>query len=185
MVDLTCPKCKTPYREGQLVCNKCLNLLFDPKSSTVHMRIDPSLLRLRRKRELEIGKNLPERTVILQIRGLIEKLIFEEETEIVLGRIDLTHASADKFDLTAFGGHERGVSREHAVLRFQNTELTVTDLGSINGTSVNGKKLTSNETQTLKQGDELTLGSLSITVRFDRPDTGMLTPPSTAIPKPT
>jgi predicted component of type VI protein secretion system len=106
-------------------------------------------------------------TVLLQIRGLTERLIFEEGTDFVLGRLDLNQAAARRYDLTRFGAHERGVSREHARLNLKNNQLTVTDLGSINGTSVNRKKLKPNEPHVLSSGDELMLGRLSITLRFE------------------
>lgn len=165
---LICPKCGTPYKRNQLSCMKCNYLLFDPKASTVHIRVDPGLLRLRRARELHQEEaNTAERMIHLQIRGLIEKLAFEEETEIVLGRVDLANPDPGRFDLTPFGGHERGVSRAHALLRYADNQLTVTDLNSANGTTVNQKRILPNEPLVLHDGDQLMLGSLSIGVRLD------------------
>jgi hypothetical protein len=142
-------------------------LLFDPTSSTVHIRIDPSLLRLRRNRPQEVTLPGSERTVRLQIRGLSERLTFEEDTEIVLGRIDLNNPVGSRLDLTRYGAHERGVSREHAVLRFRDGKLTITDLGSVNGTSVNMKQLAPNKPQVLKDGDDVLLGRLSVVIKFE------------------
>jgi hypothetical protein len=177
MAEIKCPKCDTVYRNNPVVCGKCGTLLFDPKSSTVYMRVDPSLLRLRRKREVAEGETVAERTVILQIRGLTEKLVFEEDTEIVLGRLDFANPDPSRLDLTPYGGHERGVSREHARLRFNENQLTITDLGSVNGTKLNLKKLETNQPTVLHNGDEIMLGSLSIVVRTESNSaTGTLSP---------
>lgn len=167
MPEIRCPKCGEVYTDAQIaICSKCGTLLFDAKASTVHMRINPNMLRLRQKKELGTTTKIPERTLQLHVRGMVEKLIFEDKTEIVLGRVDLANPDPHRFDLTPYGAHERGVSREHAVLRYGNNEISVTDLKSVNGTSVNGKKLEPNQTQVLKSGDEITLGSLSIVVRL-------------------
>src|SRR5215475_5101374 len=112
MSSVQCPKCGTPVTSNMLVCPKCATLLFDPQLSTVHMRVDPRLLRLRRAQENAPGKATDEHTVVLQIRGMTERLVFEEGTEVVLGRADLTSPTTPRFDLTMYGGLERGVSRE-------------------------------------------------------------------------
>ncbi len=164
---IVCPKCGTTSESGQLVCTKCGTLLFNPSSSTVHMRIDPTLLRLRRHRQQGSDVRLPERTISLQIRGMSERLNFEEGTAIILGRTDLTAAHSTHLDLSRYGAHERGVSREHAMLRFADNQITVTDLNSVNGTSVNLTRLKPNQPYTLKSGDEVMLGTLSIVVNFE------------------
>jgi hypothetical protein len=152
-----------------MVCSKCGALLVDPKTSTIHLRVNPDLIRLKRRPNPETGP-LPSSgeglMVHLQIRGLSERLFFEEGTSIVLGRIDVTSPDMSRFDLTRFGGHERGVSREHCALEMVAGRLQVTDLGSVNGTFINGTRLDPNIPHLLKNGDELMLGSLSITVRY-------------------
>jgi len=167
MSTTACPKCNEPAQPGQLVCLKCGTLLFNPSNSTVNMRIDPSLLRLRRSQKQLATKLGPERIVTLHIRGLVERLIFEEGTEVILGRLDLSNPAATCFDLTRFGARERGVSREHALLRFAENQLTVTDLNSINGTLINLTKLPPNKPHTLNDGDQIMLGTLSIVVHFE------------------
>ena len=169
MTTVPCPKCGKANEPNQLVCATCGTLLFNPSTTTVHMRINPALLRLRHTRQLESESSvkLPEHTIHLQIRGMSERLSFEEGTEIVLGRTDLGASSMQRLDLSLYGAHERGVSRDHAVLRYSNNELTLTDLNSSNGTSVNLKKLEPNKPQVLKSGDAFTLGTLTIVVHFE------------------
>jgi pSer/pThr/pTyr-binding forkhead associated (FHA) protein len=131
------------------------------------MRISPILLQLRRKQAKTSEALPPGKLVVLQIRGLSERLNFEEGTEIVLGRNDISNPDMSRLDLTPYGGHERGVSREHALLRYRDGQLSVTDLHSANGTLVNMQRLGSGQPRLLKDGDELTLGNLTLMIFFE------------------
>lgn len=55
--------------------------------------------------------------------------------------------------------HDNEVSRRHAEIRRNNSIFTLADLGSSNGTFINGRKLSPRERHTLASGDELQLGS--------------------------
>jgi hypothetical protein len=142
--------------------------LLDTHASTIALQVDPGLLRLRRKFEGK-GTARLERSITLKIRGMPERIAFEDSTEIIMGRTDLMSDDAGHFDLTRFGAHDRGVSRTHALLRFADDKITLTDLNSANGTYLNTKRLLPNDPQPLKDGDEIMLGSLSMSVRFDVP----------------
>jgi len=65
------------------------------------------------------------------------------------------------------GGLDAGVSRMHAALQLQDGEVMIVDLGSSNGTRVNGVELLPNRPQPLHDGDELELGALQIRVYLD------------------
>ena len=163
---LKCSNCGEPYSANDVVCTKCSHTLLDPRSSTVALQVDPNLLRLRRN-QTGTSSPHPERALALAIRGMVERFIFEEGTEIVLGRTDLLATDPGHFDLTRYGGHDRGVSRAHALLRFTSGTITLTDLNSSNGTFVNTQRLLANEPHILRDKDEIMLGSLSMIVRFE------------------
>jgi DNA-binding winged helix-turn-helix (wHTH) protein len=57
----------------------------------------------------------------------------------------------------------RGVSRHHARITVAHDAATVEDLGSKNGTHVNGQPITT--TARLSDGDEITLGAVTLTFR--------------------
>jgi len=60
------------------------------------------------------------------------------------------------------------VSRHHCLLRLRGEEVTVSDLGSSNGTYVNGQRVRS---QTLLlNGDELRVASFRFVLELNRPD---------------
>jgi pSer/pThr/pTyr-binding forkhead associated (FHA) protein len=57
------------------------------------------------------------------------------------------------------------ISGRHCVFQASAQALTVTDLGSTNGTFVNGEQLAANELRELQAGDSLRLGQLELQVR--------------------
>ena len=87
----------------------------------------------------------------------------DEESEAEFNR-QMAMLQNPHVDLSAFYAHERGVSRKHARITVHNLRLTVTDLGSTNGTFVNNHKLDPNVEFPIKEGDELRLGFLTITL---------------------
>lgn len=64
----------------------------------------------------------------------------------------------------AFRLPDTGVSRQHADVKFDGREAMLTDLGSTNGTTVNGGPI---QDWQLADGDVIRVGHSEITVRFD------------------
>jgi pSer/pThr/pTyr-binding forkhead associated (FHA) protein len=84
--------------------------------------------------------------------------------ELALGRISGNQPILPDIDLTPYQAFEGGVSRLHATIKIEKTEIILTDLGSANGTRVNGKKIVPHSTLTLENGDILTLGRFKVQV---------------------
>lgn len=86
--------------------------------------------------------------------------------EMSIGRLDPASGSFPDIDLTSHGAAEKGISRRHAKITRRGNEFFIEDLGSINGTFLNHKKLTPYLFEALKNGDELQLGKLVLRVSF-------------------
>jgi pSer/pThr/pTyr-binding forkhead associated (FHA) protein len=71
-------------------------------------------------------------------------------------------------DLGSAGARESGVSRLHARFEYRSETLYVEDLGSTNGTRINGFDLTPGKSYRLATGDEIELGSMRLTTRVVR-----------------
>ncbi|MGE0704629.1 MAG: FHA domain-containing protein, partial [Vicinamibacterales bacterium] len=56
------------------------------------------------------------------------------------------------------------VSRRHAVVRCEQNNWTIADLGAANGTWVNGRRLEKDQKYTLNDGDKIMLGTVPMTV---------------------
>ena len=57
---------------------------------------------------------------------------------------------------------DKGASRRHAQVRTKGGVSTLTDLGSTNGTKLNGQQI---QTRTLEDGDRITIGTTLIEFR--------------------
>jgi pSer/pThr/pTyr-binding forkhead associated (FHA) protein len=88
-------------------------------------------------------------------------------SEIYLGRLDAAHGIFPDLDLTADGGLEGGVSRRHAKIHQKGNRFFIEDVGSANGTFLNGQRLTPYLPHPLQKGDKLQLGRLQLSVEFD------------------
>jgi pSer/pThr/pTyr-binding forkhead associated (FHA) protein len=88
--------------------------------------------------------------------------------EVNIGRLDPASVWFPEVDLTSDGGVGKGVSRHHAKITRRGREVFIEDLGSINGTFLNRKKLIPYLSQALKSGDELQLGKLILRVSFTK-----------------
>jgi hypothetical protein len=87
---------------------------------------------------------------------------------VTLGRTGPREVAEPDFtDLTPYNAHQHGVSRAHCLLRRRDRCLLVTDLGSTNGTYLNGELLLPHRDYVLADGDHLVLGSLHLIVFFN------------------
>lgn len=81
----------------------------------------------------------------------------------VLGRMDLDTDDLPDIDLTPHNAAEKGVSRKHAAIVLKNDQLpNLIDLGSANGTYLNGRRLVPDNPRILRDGDYVRLGHLLV-----------------------
>ena len=86
---------------------------------------------------------------------------------LIIGRGD--EEREPDIDLTELDGVEQGISRWHAEFTYVDTKLFVEDLNSTNGTRVNGFRLDVGRKYRLRNGDELELGHLRLSIQVVRP----------------
>lgn len=89
--------------------------------------------------------------------------------EILIGREDANSDVFPEVDLTPYGALRKGVSRCHAKITCHDDELTVEDVGSVNGTFLKGHRLIPYQAMPINSGDVLQLGTLVLQVHFDLP----------------
>jgi len=94
------------------------------------------------------------------IRDADEPLHLKPETRVLFGRVDNSGIQKPDIDLTPFGALEKGVSRIHCAIYRDDLTLTIVDMGSANGTHLNGQRLTPEVPRVLRDGDEIQLGKL-------------------------
>ena len=84
--------------------------------------------------------------------------------EFTLGRLSEGQPIMPDIDLTPYQAYASGVSRLHAVVKREASRVVIMDLGSSNGTYLNGRRLNPHSEETLKHGDVVALGKLKIQV---------------------
>lgn len=167
---IKCPFCQTPHVDNTLFCSECgTYLLEDDKRGT-----DP----LGTSQIGWMGQETDEANAKLAIEGAgpqnARLKIGERKRQIEvplnkaihMGRLDPASDVYPEIDLTDDGGLEKGISRRHARILKREGTVVVEDLGSINGTFINGKRLAPYLPETLVSGDNLQLGRLLIEVEL-------------------
>ena len=84
--------------------------------------------------------------------------------EMHVGRLDAAHGIFPDLDLTPDGGLDEGVSRRHCKIHRQGSTFLIEDVGSANGTFLNGRRLTPYLPHVLKDGDEVQVGCIKLQV---------------------
>lgn len=84
----------------------------------------------------------------------------------LLGRMDIRKKQVPDVDLHPFA-HSRRISRQHALIEYRKTMFTIVDLGSRNGTFLNGKRLSPQKRYPLKHGDRISFGGKLNFVFYD------------------
>ncbi len=87
-------------------------------------------------------------------------------SEVILGRGQEGHAFDPIF--RSLNIDQMGLSRRHAAIRPTDTHLYLVDLGSTNGTGINGTTIGVNTPYALNHGDLIRLGRLEFTIYFIR-----------------
>ena len=167
-----CRVCKARYVTNTIYCTECGAFLLDEEE----LATDP--IELTQIRWLGDVRDIPIKDIDLPlVRPTTVRLIIgtgrrQRELELSLikparlGRSDPTQNVFPEVDLTDDLAMECGVSREHASILGRGGDVMVEDLGSTNGTLLNGIRLDPYMPEILNHGDQLQLGRLLIEVRL-------------------
>lgn len=108
-----------------------------------------------------LGTPPTARLLIRSARGSWEQRI--DHVPMKIGRRDPRQNHYPDLDLAE---HDRGVaSRNHALINRQNDYYTLTDLGSTNGTRLNGVPVAPQKPQRLRSGDKIKIGEVEMEFR--------------------
>ena len=162
---IICPNCKHAEVDGALFCSECgAQLVFssaltdtDLNETQSNVKNDPSPLP-----EPEEKGTRPGITLKLMSNGQMIQL--SGQNEFTIGRITEGQPILPDIDLSPYEGYAEGVSRLHAAIRKSEKGFQIVDLGSSNGTRINGQKIVSNVSYPLKDGDIIALGRIKLQV---------------------
>jgi hypothetical protein len=163
MSSIICPTCYWENPPNALECEKC-RMSLQRKGST-KLLSEGVLPRYTEAPLIDIPKN----TLVIVVSGHHEQpILIPSRRKIFLGR--QFPGENPPIDLTNFGAHELGVSRQHAALTIYGQGYSVEDLASSNGTWLNALQLTPYVRYEVKSGDRLQLGRMTLFLYFDFTD---------------
>ncbi len=169
---IQCPNCKSQELEGSIFCSQCGAQLVQAHSPEFR-RADPRITaplrdRLANTQGIINPRNPLGNDLSLHLLDSGQILPLSGCQEYVLGRSSEEQQEKSIIDLADYQAYEKGVSRLHASIRKNDGAFTVVDLGSSNGTRLNGARLAPQQVYPLQHGDILSLGKLKIQILIRR-----------------
>lgn len=164
----SCPNCGNPVLLSLLQCPTCYFVMptAGPPHPAPGAAVEPDI-EGSPAAVVEFG---PRTTLVLTARD--GRRLFsrpqDSRRETIVGRTDGKTFTAD-LDLSPLGAATLGVSRAHAALAFDSARsiMTLTDMNSMNGTYLNGLRITPQELHDLQSGDQIRFGRLTVRVSFE------------------
>ena len=158
---IKCPFCNAVYPENTLFCQECGSYL----AGTNEQGTDPLVGQTVAEVSQAAGESASFMTLTLAFDSG-SRIELPLSKEIVLGRLDAGRAVFPDIDLTNEQGMEMGVSRRHARVVRRGNQVFVEDLNSLNGTFLNATRLAPELPYPVKDGDQVQLGKLILTIHL-------------------
>ncbi len=166
---ITCPNCQYKEISGAVYCSKC-----GARLTNSHIAIhNVQTAKLRGEVEHPTDPLQPPPSPSLQSwisLHLIESgqiLPLTDRTEFTLGRSVEGQPIVPDVDLSPYNAYANGVSRLHAAIKLVKNQVVIVDLGSSNGTYLNGVRLPPHIETLVAHGDLIYLGKLKMQVLID------------------
>ncbi len=159
---VVCPTCGRYCRLQDERCPQCRRALRPGEEADTHpLVVPPAYERVQRRGTTTFD---PAARLVLEVLPAQAQIVIELHTPLILGRTTIA-GHQQVLDLTPMDGYRHGVSRRHCQLTQRGTTIIVMDLGSANGTYLNGERLPPHHEALIADGDQLILGTLHLTIR--------------------
>ncbi len=168
---ITCPNCHHQELPGALFCSECgaQLVVVDRSATQTFDMIQSDYFERKRSKPLSPVMERDESlatamTIALRIVDSDEIIYLGGRSEVTLGRIVEGQPILPDIDLSPYEAYAHGVSRLHAAIKVTPQRVSIMDLGSSNGTRVNGQKIVPHVEYPLKNHDIVALGKLKIQI---------------------
>jgi hypothetical protein len=162
---IICKNCLHNNPPGAIFCAECGAQLSSAELATQSIRTDKVVVAAGQDTPIAIPNAITDNawgSLHLMHSGQI--LPLTERNEYTLGRLSEGQPVVPDLDLSPHQAYAAGVSRLHALLKRDGKRVIIMDLGSANGTYVNGKRLTPQTERLLNHGDVVALGKFKFQV---------------------
>jgi hypothetical protein len=166
---IICPNCQHKEMSGAIYCSNCGAQLIDMTIATHKIHTAET----RQEAERDTSRVQPSPPTHLQSwisLNMVESgqiLPLADRTEFTLGRSAEGQPIVPDVDLSPHNAYANGVSRLHAVLKLIQDQIVIMDLGSSNGTYLNGSRLKPYVETPVTHGDVIYLGKLKMQVLIE------------------
>jgi hypothetical protein len=164
---LRCNNCQSLNPNGSIFCSECGAQLINADLTTQNINTNQALPKF----NVDVSSAETPPTFLaadawgsLHLMDSGQILPLSTRNEYTLGRISEGQPIMPDIDLSPYNAYASGVSRLHALIRRDGKRVILMDLGSANGSFVNGKRLTPNVERLLSHGDVVVLGKLKFQV---------------------
>ncbi len=169
---IRCASCQNEEMVGALYCSKCgaqLNYQdVSPAKTAMYTKetgpISGPPIGASFQPESIFTPTASKYGVAIRLLETDQVIPLESNKEFTIGRVSGNQPILPDIDLTAHQAYDLGVSRLHATINIESNLVTITDLGSANGTQVNGNKIASHDPQPLVNGDLIALGKFKLQI---------------------
>jgi len=161
---IVCPNCEHENLEGTIFCGDCGTQLVGGDSMVTQNINTTENLKIVEGAQTEFYPMDMDTWASLHLLDSGQILPLANRSEFTLGRVSDDQVIVPDIDLTPYKAYASGVSRLHAVLKHEGQQVHIKDLGSSNGTYINGERLKMNADRHLNHGDILSLGKMKIQI---------------------
>jgi len=165
---IECPSCGREYLPGTLFCSECGVYLITggtlqtdplPEEELPDKKASPWASE---PVEEPSAEHPPSLRIKIASTGRVVEL--PSAPEVHIGRLDAAHGIMPDLDLTSEVVPKDGVSRRHCKIHLRGSAYHLEDLGSANGTYLNGERLTPHLLHVINDGDVIHLGRFELNV---------------------
>jgi pSer/pThr/pTyr-binding forkhead associated (FHA) protein len=162
-----CPFCQRKNKSEAIRCAHCGVLLIAHQPgafTTIGMSAGVSTTTFSSEQSScadRIGP-IPPDSFVLYLLDFSEPLILKNQLQLMVGRENQELEKTAVLDLSRYGDMAQGISRHHAMLRYEKGDYSIEDLGSTNGTWLNRSRLTPGKLYPLRSNDQIWLGPLKL-----------------------
>ena len=172
---IICPNCHHKEFPGALFCSECgarlisLDYLTTKSIQKIPTTdLDDSILDQNTSENHVINQESEnvslDAEIALYVVDAKQTMQLAGRTEFTMGRVAEGQPILPDVDLSPFEAYSQGVSRLHAALKIARNRVSILDLGSSNGTRVNGQKIVPHVDYPLNHGDIIALGKLKLQI---------------------
>ena len=165
---IVCSNCKSSNMAGAMYCSECGAQLVGKDTLTTQNITTEQFEKV--QEPTPQGEDLyqpfdgSDAWGSLHLLDTGQVLPLSTRNEFTMGRVSEGQPIMPDIDLSPYQAYAAGVSRLHAVIKRDGGRIIFIDLGSANGTYINGKRLVPNVEQVLNHGDIIALGKLKLQV---------------------